>query len=323
MKKKLLSAALAATMALTLAACGGEGQSADDPDGYTIGICEQMEHVSLSEATQGFMDGLTELLGADKVVFREQNAGGEQTNCTTIMNGFLAEGVDLILANATWPLQAAASATPDTPILGTSVTDYAVALGLEDFDGTVGGNISGTSDLVDLEAQAAIISELFPDAGTVGLLYCSGEPNSVYQIETVRGYLEPLGYACEIFAFTDVNDLASVTQAACDASDVIYIPTDNTVATNVESVANVVLPAGVPVVGGDPGICSGCGVATIATDYYELGRLTAEMAAQVLNGEADISSMPIQYGAMEKIYDPENCELLGISIPEGYNPVEG
>ena len=323
MKKKLLSAALAATMALTLAACGGEGQSADDPDGYTIGICEQMEHVSLSEATQGFMDGLTELLGADKVVFREQNAGGEQTNCTTIMNGFLAEGVDLILANATWPLQAAASATADTPILGTSVTDYAVALGLEDFDGTVGGNISGTSDLVNLEAQAAIISELFPDAGTVGLLYCSGEPNSVYQIETVRGYLEPLGYACEIFAFTDVNDLASVTQAACDACDVIYIPTDNTVATNVESVANVVLPAGVPVVGGDPGICSGCGVATIATDYYELGRLTAEMAAQVLNGEADISSMPIQYGAMEKIYDPENCELLGISIPEGYNPVEG
>ena len=323
MKKKLLSAALAATMALTLAACGGEGQSADDPDGYTIGICEQMEHVSLSEATQGFMDGLTELLGADKVVFREQNAGGEQTNCTTIMNGFLAEGVDLILANATWPLQAAASATADTPILGTSVTDYAVALGLEDFDGTVGGNISGTSDLVDLEAQAAIISELFPDAGTVGLLYCSGEPNSVYQIETVRGYLEPLGYACEIFAFTDVNDLASVTQAACDASDVIYIPTDNTVATNVESVANVVLPAGVPVVGGDPGICSGCGVATIATDYYELGRLTAEMAAQVLTGEADISSMPVQYGAMEKIYAPENCELLGISIPEGYNPVEG
>ena len=323
MKKKLLSAALAATMALTLAACGGEGQSADDPDGYTIGICEQMEHVSLSEATQGFMDGLTELLGADKVVFREQNAGGEQTNCTTIMNGFLAEGVDLILANATWPLQAAASATADTPILGTSVTDYAVALGLEDFDGTVGGNISGTSDLVDLEAQAAIISELFPDAGTVGLLYCSGEPNSVYQIETVRGYLEPMGYTCEIFAFTDVNDLASVTQAACDASDVIYIPTDNTVATNVESVANVVLPAGVPVVGGDPGICSGCGVATIATDYYELGRLTAEMAAQVLTGEADISSMPIQYGAMEKIYDPENCELLGISIPEGYNPVEG
>ena len=323
MKKKLLSAALAATMALTLAACGGEGQSADDPDGYTIGICEQMEHVSLSEATQGFMDGLTELLGADKVVFREQNAGGEQTNCTTIMNGFLAEGVDLILANATWPLQAAASATADTPILGTSVIDYAVALGLDEFDGTVGGNISGTSDLVDLEAQAAIISELFPDAGTVGLLYCSGEPNSVYQIETVRGYLEPLGYACEIFAFTDVNDLASVTQAACDACDVIYIPTDNTVATNVESVANVVLPAGVPVVGGDPGICSGCGVATIATDYYELGRLTAEMAAQVLNGEADISSMPIQYGAMEKIYDPENCELLGTSIPEGYNPVEG
>ena len=324
MKKKLLSAALAATMALTLAACGGEGQSADDPDGYTIGICEQMEHVSLSEATQGFMDGLTELLGADKVVFREQNAGGEQTNCTTIMNGFLAEGVDLILANATWPLQAAASATADTPILGTSVTDYAVALGLEDFDGTVGGNISGTSDLVDLEAQAAIISELFPDAGTVGLLYCSGEPNSVYQIETISGYLEDMGYTCEAYAFTDVNDLSSVTQTACDNSDVIYIPTDNTAAGNTETIANVVLAAGVPVVAGESGICSGCGVATLSISYYDLGYTTGEMAAQILKGEADISTMPIEYAPnVAKMYNAANCEALGITVPDDYTAIEG
>lgn len=193
MRRKLLSAALAATMALTLAACGSEEQSADNPDAYTIGICEQMEHVSLSEATRGFKAALTELLGEGNVVFQEQNAGGEQTNCTTIMNGFISDGVDLILANATWPLQAAASATADIPILGTSVTDYATALGITDWTGTVGGNISGTSDLVDLEAQAEVLHELFPNAKTVGLLYCSGEPNSVYQIETVRGYLEPMG----------------------------------------------------------------------------------------------------------------------------------
>ena len=325
MHRKLLSAALAATMTLTLAACGSaqdDAQSAENSGAYIVGICEQMEHVSLSEATRGFKDALTEALGSDNVTFREQNAGGEQTNCTTIINGFVSEGVDLILANATWPLQAAQSATADIPVLGTSVTDYGTALGIEDFSGTVGDNISGTSDLVDLEAQAKIVQELFPDAENVGLLYCSGEPNSVYQIETVRESLEAMGYTCEVYAFTDVNDLASVTQAACDASDVIYIPTDNTVASNTESVANVALAAGVPIVGGDPGICFGCGAATIATDYYELGRLTGEMAAKILTGEADISTMPVQYGAMEKLYNPANCETLGITIPEGYTAVE-
>ncbi len=175
---------------------------------------------------------------------------------------------------------------------------------------------------MDLEAQTQIVQELFPEAENVGLLYCSGEPNSVYQIETVRGYLEDMGYTCEVYAFTDVNDLASVTQAACDSSDVIYIPTDNTVAANTESVANVVLAAGVPVVGGDPGICSGCGVATIATDYYELGKLTAQMAAEILTGEADISTMAVQYGPMQKIYNAANCDTLNITVPEDYTPVE-
>mgnify|MGYP005781170337 CR=1 FL=1 len=325
MHRKLLSAAIAATMTLTLAACGtsqDDGQSADNPDAYIVGICEQMEHVSLSEATRGFKDGLVEILGEDSVVFREQNAGGEQANCTTIIDGFVSDGVDLILANATWPLQAAASATNSIPVLGTSVTDYATALNLDNFDGTIGRNISATSDLVDLHAQAQIVQELFAEAENVGLLYCSGEPNSVYQIETVRGYLEDMGYTCEVYAFTDVNDLASVTQAACDSSDVIYIPTDNTVAANTESVANVVLAAGVPVVGGDPGICSGCGVATIATDYYELGKLTAQMAAEILTGEADISTMAVQYGPMQKIYNAANCDTLNITVPEDYTPVE-
>ncbi len=325
MHKKLLSAALAATMTLTLAACGtaqDDGQSAENPDAYVVGICEQMEHVSLSEATRGFKDALTEILGEGNVEFREGNAGGEQTNCTTIIDGFVSEGVELILANATWPLQAAASATSEIPVLGTSVTDYGTALNIADFDGTVGGNVSGTSDLVDLEAQAKLLQELFPDAENVGLLYCSGEPNSVYQIETVRACLEDMGYKCEVYAFTAVNDLSSVTQTACDNSDVIYIPTDNTVAANTETVANVAIPAGVPIVGGDPGICSGCGVATITCDYYELGRVTGELAAEILTGEADISTTPIQYGPMQKIYNPANCDALKITVPEGYTAVE-
>ena len=323
MHKKLLSAALAASLTLTLAACGtsDEGSGDDAVDGYTVGIREQMEHVSLSEATRGFKDALVEIFGEDGISFSEGNALGEQTSCSTIIDGFVAEGVDLILANATYPLQAAASATADIPVLGTSVTDYATALDLGDFDGTIGTNVSGTSDLVPLEDQAKLIAELFPDAETVGLLYCSGEPNSVYQIETVRGYLEDMGYACEAYAFTDVNDLSSVTQTACDASDVLYIPTDNTVAANTETVANVVIPAGVPVVGGDPGICSGCGVATITCDYYELGRLTGELAAKILRGETDVSALPVQYLEPLKVYNAENCAALGVEIPEGYAPL--
>ncbi len=321
MHKKLLSAALAAALTLSLAGCGS-GEGADDSfDGYTVGICEQMEHVSLSEATRGFKDALVEAFGEDGVRFSEGNALGEQNSCATIIDGFIAEGVDLILANATWPLQAAASATSEIPVLGTSVTDYATALDLGEFDGVIGTNVSGTSDLVPLEDQAALIKELFPEAGTVGLLYCSGEPNSVYQVETVRAELEGMGYACEAYAFTDANDLGAVAQTACDGSDLIYIPTDNTVAANTETVANVVIPAGVPVVGGDPGICSGCGVATITCDYYELGRLTGELAAEILRGETDVSALPVQYLEPLKVYNAENCSALGVKVPEGYTPL--
>ena len=348
--KKLLCIALAAMMVLALAACGSQSQTSENgdpsaspegetdaspaaessaPEGeaagetYVIGICQQMTHEALDAATQGFKDALTELLGADAVEFRDQNAGGEQPNCTTIMNGFVSEGVDLILANATWPLQAAASATADIPILGTSVTDYATALGITDWTGTVGGNISGTSDLAPLDQQAEMIQELFPDATNVGLLYCSGEPNSVYQIETIRTYLEDMGYVCEAYAFTDVNDLSSVTQTACDNSDVIYIPTDNTAASNTETIANVVIPAGVPVIAGESGICSGCGVATLSISYYDLGYTTGEMAAQILTGEADISTMAIQSAPnVTKMYNAANCEALGVTIPDDYVVIE-
>ena len=270
--KKLLCIAIAAIMVLALAACGSTNTQTSengDPSSapsdaaspsaentapaeaqYVVGICQQMTHDALDAATQGFKDALNEILGDGTVEFKEGNAGGEQTNCTTIIDGFVSEGVDLILANATWPLQAAASATSEIPILGTSVTDYATALNLDNWTGTVGNNISGTSDLAPLDQQAAVIQELFPDATNIGLLYCSGEPNSVYQIETITGYLEEMGYTCTPYAFTDVNDLSSVTQTACDSSDVIYIPTDNTAAANTETIANVVIPNGVPVITG-------------------------------------------------------------------------
>ena len=344
--KKTLALLLAALMLLALAACGTTNDTTTEPpatdaaqtepaatepaeddtagETYVVGICQQMTHVALDAATQGFKDALAEILGDDAVTYEEGNAGGEQNNCVTIVDGLVSEGVDLILANATWPLQAAASATADIPILGTSITDYATALNIDGWTGTVGGNISGTSDLAPLDQQAEMIKELFPDAKTVGLLYCSGEPNSVYQIETVRGCLEDMGYTCEAYAFTDVNDLSSVTQTACDNSDVIYIPTDNTAAANTETIANIVLAAGVPVIAGERGICSGCGVATLSIDYYDLGWTTGEMAAKILTGEADVSTMAVEYAPnVTKMYNAANCEALGLTMPEDYVAIEG
>ena len=335
---KLTALLSAAAMTLSLAACSG-GNAASTPapvdtstptdtaapsEGatYTVGICQLVTHDALDAATQGFMDALNEALPG-QVEFDVQNAAGDSNTCSTIVNSFVADGVDLILANATPALQAATAATADIPILGTSVTEYGVALNIQGFDGTVGGNVSGTSDLAPLDQQAAMLQELFPDAENVGLLYCSAEPNSVFQVETIQGYLEEMGYTCTQYAFTDVNDLSAVTQSACDGSDVIYIPTDNTAANNTETIANVVIPAGVPVVCGESGICSGCGVATLSISYEELGRITGEMAVQILTGEADVSELAIQYDtAVTKMYNAANCEALGITVPDGYQPIE-
>ena len=361
MKKlsKLLSVLLALAMMLALAACGSSGGTSDpgsapsststpstnDADAssgtgdtsagdasdggsaadgatYTVGICQLVQHDALDQATQGFKDALTEKLG-DAVSFKEGNASGDSANCSTIIDGFLSDGVDLILANATAPLQAAAAATSEIPILGTSITDYATALEIDDWTGTVGNNISGTSDLAPLDQQADMLHEMFPDAQNVGLLYCSGEPNSVYQCDVITGYLEEYGYTVERYAFTDTNDVTSVAQTAADNSDVIYIPTDNTAASNTEAIANVVLPAGVPVIAGEEGIASGCGVATLSISYYDLGYTTGEMAYEILANGADVSTMAIEYAPeVTAKYNAANCEALSITPPEGYEPIE-
>ena len=332
--KKIVSVAMAAAMAAALAGCGGAASSsapassaaasaADSTTAktYTVGICQLVQHEALDAATQGFKDALTAKLG-DAVKFDEQNASGDSANCATIVNGFVSNNVDLILANATAPLQAAAQATATIPVLGTSVTDYATALDISDWTGTVGNNISGTSDLAPLDQQAAMIKELFPDAKNVGLLYCSAEPNSVYQCDVMEGHLTDMGFTVSRYAFTDTNDVTSVAQTAADASDVIYIPTDNTAASNTEAIANVLLPAKVPAVTGEEGICSGCGVATLSISYYDLGYATGEMAAKILTEGADVSAMPVQYAPnVTKKYNAANCEALGLTIPDDYTAI--
>ena len=316
-RSKLLALVLALVMMLALAACGG-GTSDAGSDSYTIGICQLVQHEALDAATKGFRDALTEKLG-DKVTFHEQNASGEKTNCATIVDGFVADGVDLIMANATAPLQTAASATNTIPVLGTSVTDYATALDIDGWTGTVGTNVSGTSDLAPLDQQAAMVKELFPDAKTVGLLYCSAEPNSVYQCTVIEGHLKEAGYAVEWFSFTDSNDIAAVTETACAASDVIYIPTDNTAADNTEAIANVVIPNKTPVIAGEEGICSGCGVATLSISYYDLGYKTGLMAYEILANGADVSTMAVEFAPEVTLkYNANICDQLGITVPDTY-----
>lgn len=288
---------------------------------YNIGILQLVQHEALDAATQGFQDALTEKLG-DKVTFDLQNASGDTAACTTIATTFVSNDVDLIMANATPALQAAMNATADIPILGTSVTDYATAMDVTDWTGKTGINVSGTSDLAPLDGQAAMIKELFPDAKTIALLYCSAEANSFYQISVIKGYLEEMGYTCMEYAFTDSNDVASVTQLATEC-DVMYIPTDNTAATYTETIANIVLPAKIPAIVGEEGICRGCGVATLTISYYDIGLKTGEMAYDILVNGADVSTMDIAFAPQfVKKYNAANCEALGITIPEGYEALE-
>ena len=315
--KKVIAIVLAVMMLCAVTACGGE--SADDT--YTVGICQLVQHPALDAATQGFKDALTEALG-DKVKFEEGNASNDSANCATIVNGFVSGGVDLILANATPALQAAASATDSIPVLGTAVTEYGVALSIDNFNGTVGNNISGTSDLAPLDQQADMITELFPDAKNVGILYCSGEPYSKYQAKVVKDCLEKKNIKVEVYTFADSNDVSTVTSSACANSDVIYIPTDNTAASCTEAISAVALPAGVPIVAGEEGICKGCGVATLSIDYYELGRTTGQMAVKILKGEANVSEMPIEYYPNPvKKYNADIASKLNVTIPEGYTAI--
>ena len=318
--KRLLAMLLALVMVLAMTACGASAPADDGK--YVVGVCQLVPHVALDAATQGFVDRLTELLGEENVVIDVKVAAGDSATCAPIVNDFVTQGVDLIMANATPALQAAAAATADIPILGTSVTEYGVAMGIENFSGTVGGNISGTSDLAPLDKQAAMIKEWCPDAQTVGLLYCSAEANSQYQVDTVQKYLEEMGLTVTQYPFADSNDMAAVTQTACDNSDVIYVPTDNTVASSTGIIDGICQTAGVPVIAGEEGICSGCGIATLSISYYDLGVKTAEMAAQILKGEADISTMEIGYADKQTPkYNAAICEALGITPLEGYEPI--
>lgn len=329
--KKVFAAVAAAVMALSATACastkeesGNSGAASGSADGkvYNIGICQLVQHEALDAATKGFKDVLVEKLGEENVKFSEQNANGINTECATICNTLVSQNVDLILANATGALQAASEATSTIPILGTSVTDYATALGIADWTGATGFNVSGTSDLAPIDEQAKMLQELFPDAKTVGILYCSAEANSKYQATKFIEALDGSGMTVKEYSAADTNEISVVTSTAAAECDVIYIPTDNTMASATETVKNVVVPAKVPVIAGEEGICKGCGVATLSISYEELGRATGEMAYEILVNGADVSTMQVRFAPnVTKKYNAEVCQELGITIPEGYEAI--
>ena len=335
MKKKLLSILMVAALAVSMTACGGSSDSEEAEDSsaeeateessgetYSIGICQLVQHEALDAATQGFEDALTELCGEGNVTFDEQNAQGEHNMCATIINQFVSDDVDLILANSTDPLTTAATATADIPIIGTSITDYATALQIEDWTGATGINVSGTSDLAPIDEQEAMLKELLPDAKTVGILYCSAEPNSKYQAEKFEEALDKDGIAYKEYTAADSNEIQSVVTNAVSEVDAIYIPTDNTMASNTEIVKNVCVPAGIPVIAGEQGICTGCGVATLSISYYDIGYRAGEMAYEVLANGADISTMEIEFAPeVTKMYNKDICDELGITVPDDYEAI--
>ncbi|MBR1731953.1 MAG: ABC transporter substrate-binding protein [Ruminococcus sp.] len=328
--KKIIAVLLAVLMvigAVALAGCSDNADSssskaADTGKTYSIGVCQLVQHEALDAATKGFEDYLTEKLGKN-VKINVQNAAGDSATCTTIVNQFVSDDVDLIMANATPALQAAVSGTTTIPILGTSITDYATALSIDNWTGATGGNVSGTCDLAPLDGQADMLNELFPDAKNVGILYCSAEANSKYQADTITEYLEKDGYKVNVYTFADSNDVATVTKTACDNNDVLYIPTDNTAASCTDAINNVALTAKVPIIAGEEGICSGCGVATLSISYYDLGTATGEMAYKVLVDGEDISTMQIQSAPkFTKEYNKDICKKLGIKVPDDYEAIK-
>ena len=335
--KKFTAVLCALVMLLALCACGNSSAPAASPSAapaaeessapseevsadktFVVGICQLVQHEALDAATEGFKQALSDKLG-DKVKFQEGNASGDPATCSVIVNQFVSDDVDLIMANATPALLAAVAATNEIPILGTSVTDYGSALEISDWTGATGFNVSGTSDLAPLDGQAAMLKELCPDAKVVGILFCSGEPNSKFQADTITPMLEKLGLEVKSFTFADSNDVANVAATACAECDVLYIPTDNTAASCTEAINNVALPAGVPIIAGEEGICRGCGIASLSISYFDLGYATGEMAYEILVEGADPATMEVRFAPQfTKVFNSANCEALGISVPEDY-----
>lgn len=307
--KKIISLILA--LALCVGVCFALASCGDDEYDYTVGVCQLMAHESLDQATKGFKDALTERLEAEgKTVKIDVQIPNDATLCSTVINTFTSNSVDLIMANATPALTAASFATTTIPVLGTSVTDYDSTFG-----GSIPSNVSGTSDAVPFDKQAQMMIDTLGlvSGDKVGVIYCANESNSLIQYEAVKAYFEARGIIATAYTFSSTTELSAVTTTAATASKAIYIPSDNTVANNDTAVGAICEELNVPVYTSySSSIC----YASLAIDYYELGRLTGEMAADILLGIKSPSEISVATLTPTVVFNEEICTKLGIAIPE-------
>ncbi len=313
--KKLMALMLCLVMVFAMAGCGNtnetEATDATMADTFTVGVCQLMVHDSLDAATKGFVDALTEKMDeAGKTVEFDTQVAGDANLCTTVINTFTAKDVDLIMANATPALLAAASATDSIPVLGTSVTDYT-----DTFKGAIPSNVTGTSDAVPFDEQAKMMIDTLnlTEGDVVGVLYCTNESNSLIQYEAVKALFEEEGIVVNAYTFSETTELQALVTKAAGEIKALYVPSDNTVAANDTVVGTICNENKVPVFTSYGGaVC----YASLAIDYYELGRETGLMAAEILlNGKA-AADFEVKTLVPTVVYNNELCEALGIEVPE-------
>ncbi len=305
--KKLTAILLSALLACSMLAFTGCGDAADDGT-YTVGIVQLVQHDALDQATNGFKAALVDKLG-DKVTFDYQNASGDAMTCSTIADKFVTNKVDLIMANATPAVQAAKEATATIPIVGTSVTDYAASELVASNDAP-GGNVTGASDMNAVSNQMELVKTLAPEAKNVGIIYCSAEDNSKLQYEEAKGVFETAGYTVTGYAVADVNELIAVVETAVKDNQVLYEPTDNLVAANMEVIKNAAVPAGVPVVCGEASMCLAGGVASYSINYFDVGYEAGLMAYEILVNGANPAEMPIKVFTADELTLVQNEEVM-------------
>ncbi len=309
---------------LSLLSCKGENNSSNvsTVNKIKIGVLQLIEHDALDASYRGFVDGLKEAGYEDgkNIIIDYQNAQGEQANCITISQKFINDKSDLILAIATPAAQAVANMTKDIPILITAVTDPADSKLVANNDAP-GGNVTGTSDLTPVEAQIELLKEITPNVKTVGLLYCSSEQNSVFQINIAKRKLDSMGINYMDVTVSNPNEIQQVLQSVIGKVDAIYTPTDNMIAAGMATVALVAKPAKLPVVCGEGGMTMLGGTATYGISYYELGKLTATQAVSILKGEKKPAEMPIEtLKKFDLVVNTNMIEAIGLTIPQSlYN----
>lgn len=320
--KRKISALLCAVMlGVSMIGCGSTqstaGQSTDSSQMKKIGVVQLVQHDALDSANKGFVYGLKEKGYEDgkNIEIEQQNAQGEQTNAQTICSQFVDAKKDMIFAIATPAAQAAYNATKDIPIVFTAVTDPVSAQIAKEWKSS-GTNVTGTSDKVPVDDQIKLLKQLLPDAKTVGVIYNTSETNSVIQVDELKKAAEKQGLNVKEIGVTNVNEINQNLNSAVKDIDVLYTPTDNTVASAYDLVGNTCLGAGVPIIGAEEAVVSKGGLASIGIDYYNLGKEAGYKAAEILSGKKPSDVEITTLSKMSFTINTDVADKLQIKVPD-------